>query len=80
MISYEKEAKWGFTMLESNSGMLKTITEVIYLERLSETTTKVTVRGGYETQGMANLMKGMVLSTVQKTWKKALTGLKEHAE
>lgn len=80
IIAYEKEAKWGFTMLESNSGMLKTITEVIYLEKIDAHTTKVIVKGGYETRGVANLMKGMVLKKVKKVWAKALSGLKEYTE
>ena len=80
MIAYEKEYKWGFTMLESNSGMLRTITEVIYLKKIDNSTTQVYVKGGYETRGLANLMKGMVLKTVRKTWEEALASLKIYTE
>ncbi len=80
MIAYEKEVKWGFTMLESNSGLLETITEVIYLEQINDSTTKVVVRGGYKTRGLANLMKNAVKKNVDKTWSSALEGLKSYSE
>lgn len=80
MIAYEKEKKWGFTMLESNSGMLKTITEVIYLERVDANTTKVTVKGGYAPKGIAKLMKGAIYKAIDKTWAAALSGLENHVE
>ena len=80
IIAYEKEKKWGFTMLESNSGMFKSITEVSYLEKVNDHTTKVIAKGGYQPQGIAKLIKGMVRNTINKTWDKALQGLKEFVE
>lgn len=80
MIIYEPMSKWGFTMLESNSGMAKSMSEVITLERISDTQTKVIYQGGYEFKGIYRLMQFMLKRTVNKTWDGALNGLKAFAE
>ncbi len=76
----KKNEAWGFTMLESNSGACKSITEVIYLESIDENNTKVTYKGGYEYGGIFRWISGMMSKEIAKTWNNALNGLKEHIE
>jgi carbon monoxide dehydrogenase subunit G len=80
IISYEPMKKWGFTMLESNSGACESISELISLESVGENQTKVTYQGGYEFKGFYKLIKGMSEKTINGIWDKALSGLKEYAE
>lgn len=80
IIAYEREKAWGITMIESTSGMCKSITEVIYLEAIDSNSTKVIFKGGYEYSLMARLIKGMMRKTIMKTWINALNGLKEYVE
>ena len=80
IVAYEPHVKWGFSMIESNSGACKSITEVIYMEAIDSNRTKVTYKGGYEYQGIYNWMKGMMTKQISKIWENALNGLKEHCE
>jgi len=80
MIIYKPPNKWGFTMLEANTGACKSISEVITLDKISDTETKVTYQGGYEFQGFFKLMKGMLEKNIDGIWTKALKGLKSHCE
>ena len=80
IIAYEPNRVWGFTMIESNSGACRSITEVIYLEAVDANTTKVTYKGGYEYKGIYKWMSGMMTKQITKIWKGALEGLKEYTE
>ena len=80
IIAYEPNKAWGFTMIESNSGACRSITEVIYLEAIDANTTKVIYKGGYEYKGMYKWMAGMMTKQITKIWKGALEGLKEYTE
>ena len=80
IIAYREHEAWGFTMLESNSGAMKSIVEVIYLEPLDENRTKVTYKGGYEYNWFFNLMQGMMNRQISNVWSQALNGLKAHVE
>lgn len=80
MIIYKPMKKWGFTMLESNSGMAKSMSEIISLEKISDTQTKVVYQGGYEFNGIYKYMKFMMRRTITKTWDGALNGLKTFVE
>lgn len=80
IIAYEPLKKWGFSMIESNSGMCKTITEVIYLDKVDANKTKVTYKGGYEYNGIFKYMKPVMNGAVTNIWKNAFKGLKEFAE
>jgi len=80
IIIYEPLKKWGFTMLESNSGACKSITEVISLEKINENRTKVTYQGGYEFQGFYKFLKGMLEKSINNIWINALQGMKKYCE
>ncbi len=80
IIAYREHEAWGFTMLESNSGAMKSIVEVIYLEPLGADTTKVTYKGGYEYNWFFNLMQGVMSGQITKLWTQALNELKEYVE
>ncbi|MFD1550773.1 hypothetical protein DNU06_05765 [Putridiphycobacter roseus] len=80
VIAYEKYKKWGFTMIESNSGAFKSITEMLYFKAVDANTTEVIYKGGYEPKGIFKLMKGIIAKNVIKAWDAALVSLKEYAE
>jgi len=80
MIIYQPPYKWGFTMLEANTGACKSIAEVITLEEVGANQTKVTYRGGYEFQGFFRLLKIMLEKNIDGIWSKALKGLKTYCE
>ena len=80
IIAYERYKKWGFTMIESNSGAFKSITEMIYLKSIDVNTTEVTYKGGYEPKGIFKFMKGIIAKNVIKAWDAALVSLKGYAE
>lgn len=80
IIAYEENKKWGFSMIESNSGLCKSITEVVYMEPIDKTTTRVTYKGGYEYNGFARYLKPVMNMAVTNIWKNAFKGLKEYIE
>ena len=80
IIAYEKDKAWGITMIESSTGLIRSITEVMYLEAIDANTTKVIFKGGYEYRGMGKLLKGMMGKTTMKIWTSALEGLKKYVE
>ena len=80
IVTYRPNEAWGFTMIESNSGAVKSYVEVLYLESIDDNTTKVIYKGGYEFNGIYRMMNGMMKRQISKVWEDALEGLKTYCE
>ena len=80
IIAYEPMSNWGFTILESNSGIFTGIVEIMTLEKIGANQTKVIYQGGYEPYGFYKLMKGMIAKSTLKAWTAGLQSLKTYVE
>ncbi|MEM7039130.1 MAG: hypothetical protein AAF570_19295 [Bacteroidota bacterium] len=77
-MAWEKEKAWGFTVLESNVRIFKSLVEVVELEEVGEGQTKLTYFAGFEMKGMARLIGWAIRGQFTKTWRKAFLDLEKY--